>query len=47
MLGKVLEEAGIPSSTYYRKSRGHGDFSVFEAKALADLIGISVDELIS
>lgn len=42
----IAEQIGIGRTTFYTKLRGYSDFNIFEARALADLIGITVDELL-
>lgn len=42
----IAERIGIGRTTFYVKLRGESDFDVFEACALADLVGCTVDQLL-
>ena len=41
---KIAETLDISIKTLYNKMRGTTDFSVIEAKALAELIGLNTEE---
>lgn len=43
----LAAEMGIDRSTFYRKIKAGGNFTIGEAKQIVDLLGLTTDEAVS